>query len=340
MKAAMRVIATDRNLCDLAPLSTSCELDLEFGPAAANDFELRVPMDALPRGLAPGGYVYADGTEYGGTVDYVGADTTGRIHKAVYGGRSWHGIMNGKVIRPDAGNTHLAVTGEANAALLQLIGHLGLLDVFSVSNADSGFRLVGYRFARYAKGYEGACAMLASVGAKLSIRWTGRKVELAAVPAIDYASREFEGRTSPMWVKRSARRINHLVCLGKGELQDRVVADLFADEGGRVSDKQTLFGIDEIADVYDYSSAEIDELLEAGAKRLAELQEVDQCDVAGAGSEFCGIGDFIGGRESRVGSAELLVSGPVDKITVSATARGATVSCETTAPAARVTGAV
>lgn len=337
MTQAMRVVATDGDLRDIAPVARSCALELEFGPATANDFELRVPIESLPTGLAAGGYVYVDGTEYGGTIDYTGVDTAEKVHKAVYGGRSWHGILNGKVIRPDAGNSHLTVSGEANAILLQLVGRLGLLDVFSVAAADSGFRIAGYQFARYVEGYAGACTMLASVGAKLSMRWNGRKVEIAAVPAVDYTSDEFEGRETPMRAKRCSRRTNHLVCLGQGELQDRVVVDLYADAAGNVSENQTLFGIDEISNVYDYSSAEEDELIEQGSKKLAELQNADECDIDGVDGGTYGIGDVIGGRESRTG---LLVSAPIDRITVSVTARRTIVSCEAGNPAIRVTDAV
>ena len=61
------------------------------------------------------------------------------------------------------------------------------------------------------------------------------------------------------------------MCLGKGELAQRTVIDLYADESGNVSKTQSMFGIDEVERAYDYSSAEDADLEQEGIKRLKEL---------------------------------------------------------------------
>ena len=144
----MLLICTDASRRDLRALD-DCTMDMEFGDGGgdANTFELRMPVASAPEGLTFGSLVYVDGTEYGGIVDDVGSDTTGRIHKAVYGGRTWHGVLEGRVLRPDRGADYLSVSGEANAVLLQLVHRMGLAELFAVDASDSGIR-VGYRFAR------------------------------------------------------------------------------------------------------------------------------------------------------------------------------------------------
>lgn len=321
----MLLICTDASRRDLRALD-DCTMDMEFGDGGgdANTFELRMPVASAPEGLTFGSLVYVDGTEYGGIVDDVGSDTTGRIHKAVYGGRTWHGVLEGRVLRPDRGADYLSVSGEANAVLLQLVHRMGLAELFAVDASDSGIR-VGYRFARYVAGYAGLRAMLASAGAKLATRWDGGKVVLSAMPRRDWSREEFEGRRTPIKIKQASRPVNHLVCLGKGELAQRTVIDLYADESGNVSKTQSMFGIDEVERAYDYSSAEDADLEQEGIKRLKELQDASTCDVPELPNADFDVGDVVGGRESRLG---VFVTATIARKVVTIGRRGVTSSCE------------
>lgn len=321
----MRLICTDASWRDLCALG-ECTMDMEFGDGGddANTFELRIPVGSAPDGLAFGSLVYVDGTEYGGVVDDIGSDTTGKVHKALFGGRTWHGVLEGRVLRPDRGADYLSVSGEANAVLLQLVHRMGLAGLFAVDASDSGIR-VSHRFARYVAGYTGLRAMLAPAGAKLAMRWDGGRVVLSAAPRRDWSSEEFEGRRTPIRINLASRPVNHLVCLGKGDLAARTVVDLFADEDGNVSKTQTLFGVDEVELAYDYSSAEDDELEEQGRKRLAELQDASTCDVPELPSADFDVGDVVGGRDSRLG---IYVSAPIARKVVTIGKRGVTSACE------------
>lgn len=327
----MHLIATDPQRRDLGVVR-GCSLDMAFGDGE-NDFELRVPLDGPMRGIDAGSLVYADGTEYGGMVDDVGCDTAASVPCAVYRGPTWHGLLAGRVLRPDPGQDWLRVSGEANAVLLSLVHRVGLEDLFTASGTPSGFD-VSYQFARYVDAYSGIRAMLGSAGAKLGMAWDGGRVALSALPVVDHSAREFEGRRTGIRAVAAKRPVNHLVCLGKGELRDRLVVDLYADADGNVSQTQTLFGLDERAQVYDRSSAEAEELLEDGAKRLRELQDADECDVPSLPPGDYGIGDVIGAREGRMG---LYVTAEVTKKVVSVGKDGATVTCEAGSPRLRVT---
>lgn len=340
----MFVIATDPAGRDLGVVR-GCALELAIG-GGKDDFEMTVPVDRAPRGIGAGSRVYIDGTEYGGVVDDVGADTTGRYHRALYRGRTWSGVLESKVLEPNPGTTHLAVAGEANAALKSLVDRMGLAGLFEVAATDSGF--VCDSRLRYATSCSGMRAALAAatpsdgsrapLGARLAMRWTGRKVVLSAVPAVDRSGHEAEAERTSMRLVKAGRPVNHLVCLGGGEMAERTVVHLFADVEGAVSRGQTLFGLDERAALYDYGSAESDdELVERGVELLQGLQDADVCDVAGPPAGDYGIGDVVGGRESRMG---LHVTAPVVAKAVSISRHGATVTYEAGGAAMRVTRAL
>lgn len=321
----MHLICTDDRRRDLCALR-DCSLDMEYGDGgdAANTFELRVSTASAPKGLSFGSLLYVDGTEYGGVVDDVGSDTVGRAHKAVYRGRTWHGVLERKVLRPDPGADYLTVDGEAHAVMLALVHRMGLDGLFAVDASDSGFR-VSYRFARYAAGYTGLRAMLASTSRKLVMRWDGNRVVLSAKPVRDWSGDEFEARRTPLRINMAGRPVNHLVCLGKGELSQRTVIDLYADADGNVSKTQSLFGLDEVELAYDYSSAEDAELEEQGTKKLMELQQASTCDVAALPGSGYDVGDVVGGRDSRLG---VYVRAVVTRKIVRIGKTGAKVSCE------------
>lgn len=282
---------------------TDFDLDLAFG-SDENDFELE--MDAPL--LSGGEYVAIEGTEYGGVVDEIKTSTD--TPTVTYKGRSWHGMLAGKVLCPDAGADYLTVSGDANSVLASIVSRVGLSDVLKVESGGSGIYVSSYSFDRYCDAYAGILAMLKASGAKLrmsagqgGVRVWAEKVE-AFGDAIDSDVMDFTA-------DEVHRRVNHLIGLGQGELKDRAVSHWYADASGNVSQKQTFIGADEIAAIYDYSNAEPDKLAEETQKKLKELQgegSIDFTDV-GIGDGAC-IGDAVTARDNRTGRT---VTAPITK---------------------------
>jgi hypothetical protein len=104
-------------------------------------------------------------------------------------------------------------------------------------------------------------------------------------------------------MKKNIRAVNHLVCLGSGELENRTVIHLYADENGNVSQTQTQFGLHEYAAVYDYSSVESEEeLLKQGTERLKELWQPDEMVInLDDASDVYHVGDMVGATDSTTG---------------------------------------
>ena len=268
------------------------ELDLAFG-ADENNFECTI--QAGSHCCEPGYYLYAEGTEYGGIIDSIASDTD--TNDVTYSGRTWHGILNSKVLQPDSGSAYLVVSGEANSVIASLISRMSLTNLFEASSEDSGLKVSSYKMNRYIAGYDGIVKMLGSVGGKLNLTFQNGKVVLSATPAHDYSQdEEFDSSLIGFKSKKNFRSVNHLICLGSGELENRMVVHLYADENGNISQTQTRFGMDEYTAVYDYSSMESEEeLILNGTVELATLWGQDELQIAlDDNSDVYGIGDIVG----------------------------------------------
>jgi len=274
-------------------------LDLAFG-SGENDFECVIPSGS--HCCEEGFFLYIEGTEYGGIIDSIKVDTA--ASEITYIGRTWHGILESKIIEPGAGEDYLVMDGEANEQLAFLIDRLGLGDLFTVSKADSGIEVSNYKMNRYIEGYTGIRKMLKASGAKLHITFEKGMVELSAVPFVDYSEDEqFDEDQIEFIIKKNHRPVNHVICLGGGELAEREVVHVYADEAGGISDVQVFTGLDEITAKYDYTNAEsTEELKQGGIDIIKESWASDEVSID-FDSDASGydIGDIVGAKERITG---------------------------------------
>lgn len=245
-------------------------LDLAFG-SGENDFECKMEL-GTPE-CQPGYYLYIDNTEYGGVIDGISVNT--EENSMSYIGRTWHGILESKVIEPPDGQEYYYARGEANAVIAQLLELANVGIPFVASTEDSGIKISGYPL-RYRNMYDALTSMLAQANAKLTLKWQSGNVVLSAKLLTDYSLlEEFDSSQVQFSVKKLYRHVNHLICLGSGELLDRKVIHLFTDDNGGLQQylvnpdaqplqnsdyildksKQLIFGRDEYTEIYDYSNA-------------------------------------------------------------------------------------
>lgn len=289
----MVLVVHDPELGDVRELS-DFSLDLAFG-SDENAFELECDAAYAPE---EGQFVFIDGTEYGGVVDEAsyeaGRDASGTV---TCRGRTWHGILAGKRLLPDDGSARLSVDGKAGEVLASLIGRMGLSDLFSAASDGTE---VSYIFDRFCDGYSGLRALAKANGRKVSMRRKGGKVEISLPPAVDYANK-VDSDLLDFTLTSVYRCVNHLVCAGTGELEERAVVHFYADAAGEVSHTQTLFGVDEIAALYDYSNADEEKLEEEGRKKLQEYQTQGSVEVAAHDDIDVDVGDVISARDNAHG---------------------------------------
>lgn len=274
-------------------------LDLAFG-ADENDFECKIVRDN--HCCSSGFYLYYENTEYGGIIDDLEVDT--EADEITYTGRTWHGVLNSKILAPDSGEDYLILSGEANAVLGGLISRMGLSGLFVASSESSGINIANYQMNRYIAGYDGIRKMLKAFGAKLNILFENGFVELSAKPIVDYSKDDqFDTDQISFRIKKKGNPLNHVICLGKGDLAEREVIHVYADAKGNIVDEQVLTGIREVATTYENANAESsEELKQGGIDLIQESWNSNELEYDfDSDSESYDIGDVVGAKELVTG---------------------------------------
>ena len=256
---------------------TRYDYDLAYG-RDENDFELTVQLNDDYR-LDYQWYVYIPNTEYGGIIDKKNVSLNAK--EVTYKGRTWHGILAHKIIQPEVGyDYYTVVNDDSRLAVKEVIEYLGLDDLFEVvlDNDIDNVVKINYQFERYTDVYTGLRKMLLSGSnpQKMRLLYDGYKVKIVIENVIDYSlNEEWDSSQLSFSVEKNTRPVNHLICLGQGDLNERYVIHLFADENGGVQpyrhtdepvrdsdyildeSNKIMFGVDEVSEVYDNSNAQI-----------------------------------------------------------------------------------
>ena len=239
-----------------------------------------------------------DGTALAGVVDTVCPSVAEDGSSSVsYKGRTVQGVLAGKVLVPPAGQTHLTATGDLNECIRAVVESCGLSGYITVPSTASGFEVSGYRYRRYINAYDGLRMLCASVGARLRFRATGDGIELSAVSATTYG--DIPSERVAFDAERTYRPCNHMVGLGAGEGTARQVVHWYADEGGALSQTQTLTGVAEVAQTYDHSGSE--DLSADTRAKLAELQGQGTFTAALPDDAGLDVGDRVTAYASTTG---------------------------------------
>ena len=288
----MDMIWLTPDLTEIGPCYDNIDFDVGVPESATNDFQM---TGLIPAGV---GGVYCPDTEFGGLIEYQ--ETTNYDDSMKTKGWTWRGLLTQGVISPDSGQDYKIVSGDAHTVMIGILsGFLG--GFFHVPETLSGINISNYQFNRYCTILDGLTAMLDSVGAKMVIKAikpeNGRPVEvtLTAEPIKTIGDKYTVDSHVDITLTNNQMGINHLICLGQGELKDRTRVDLYIDADGRVGTTQYYTGLDERTEVYDYSSAEnTDTLISYGKRRLLEVASqksitINDADVSGD------VGDLVYG---------------------------------------------
>lgn len=285
----MDLIYTDKNRIEQGVLQN---FEVDFDTTNNKDFQITV---GIKNNVLQGGFWwYIEGTEYGGKVD--GYEVLTETNEIRYTGRNFRGILESKVIEPPTGQDHKIVSGNMQDVVSGLIAEKSLQDIFVVDASD--VVVSNHKINRYVTLYEGISAIATRYGLIPSFVVNDGKVHVSFRKPIDYSdANEYTQDDLNFSIKRSFSDVNHLICLGQGELKDRTVVHLYADAEGNVSDTQSLFGIDEVVAVYENTNAEDANILKTeGIEKLNELKNTDSFEVTIPDIDLQ-IGDIIGGIE-------------------------------------------
>ena len=275
------------------------EYDFEIGDVE-NSFLVTIPRPEW-ESVANDSRIYIPGTEYGGLYKRLESDT--KNNSVAVGGLTWRGMLQKRIISPLSGQDYATDSGELNAILGARVS-TAFPGLFVGSSESTGIT-VSFQYQRYVTMYDGLKALLKSVGYKMQIEYDQiqRKVVVSAVPIVDYSSEiEYSSDMSAdysMIIDRTG--INHLVCLGSGELRNRIVVHLYVDGNGVISQTQTFFGENEIAEVYDYAGASRDDLIQSGVDQLKGELNLNEFAIELESEREVQIGDVVGSRDYITG---------------------------------------
>ena len=251
--------------------------------------------------IEDGSRIYIPNTEYGGLFKRLEVDT--KKGTVAAGGYTWRGMLQNKIIIPPSGQDYATDSGELNAVIGARVS-AAFPGLFVGSSTPTGVT-VSYRYNRYVTLYDGLKAMLKSVGYKMQISYDqeAARVVVEAVPITDYSNQiEYSSDMNADYtMNMEATGINHLICLGQGELKNRTVVHLYVDGNGNISQTQTFFGVDEIVSVYDYAGATRDDLIQSGTEQLAQEVNKNTFKIELESEKDVAIGDVVGGRDYITG---------------------------------------
>jgi len=232
----------------------------------------------------------------------------GGLSTVTWHGRDWHGVLASKIIEPDRNNDYLTLSGTIPVIMRTLVSRAGLQGLFTVTEESADHKTT-CQFDRYVDLYSGLVKMLRASGLKLRLRNDGDKVAMSAMPVRTIGD-SIDSDLIDFTVKQAAHPINHLICLGKGELKDRTVIHWYADANGTFSHTQTLKGLDERTATYELSNAEADELEDKGRQKFQELRNASTIDVDIPDGIDADVGDLVTGRDNNTG---LVVTAEISK---------------------------
>lgn len=279
----VKIIVTKPTGEEQGNLTDGAKVDIDIG----NKCDFEIEIDSSEWNEERYGYgcrFFIPDTEYGGIIK--GIKSVSKTEKLTLSGYTWRGMLIYKIVEPPAGQDHLILSGDINEIITQLVGD-SFGSLFVVTSSKTGIEVSNWKVDRYVTLYDAIQKLLDQYAYRLNIKYIQPSgldygyVKLEAVPIKDYSEELEYSRESKadITVEDYRAGVNHLVCVGEGENQDRIVLHLYAQEDGSIGKNQYYYGVDEIAAVYDYSSADREKLEEGGIKRLQELQNHKKCDI-------------------------------------------------------------
>lgn len=285
---------------ELRPFPNDATMDFDLG--GENDVEITCTRGQLQMGY----WVMSPGTEYCALIEEMGVNTNSE--EETWRGNAIRKLLEQFIIQPPSGQDYRVVSGDANTILESVLGN-AYGGLFSFSEELSEIEISSYQFERYADSLTGITKMLATKNARLNIEVVqgganeAFEILISAVPIQDLSEEIEYSQDSKVNIniEESRRGINHMICLGKGDLKDRQVVHLYAQLDGSISQKQYYKGLQERTAVYDNNNAEdLDELIEGGTEKLQEEMNYKKMSLEVQDMDLQ-IGDIVGGRDYNSG---------------------------------------
>jgi hypothetical protein len=299
----MDFIITDAMLRDQGYLDSKSEIDIDVG--VDNDFQLKVRLSTYdPEIYAAGNYIYCLGTEYGGRLDDPEVSTSDE--NISFTGDTFRGMLAKRYIEPPDGESHRYISGELNTCIAALIkNQMGA--VFTASSRDTGVILENYKFDRYCSLLDGITKMLNSVEYRLNLEAVQAEdtfiVELSAMPITDYSDLIETSQDCDVnfTIKQYTNLYKYMLCLGSGELTERMVLHLHLRDDEKIELVDTFPDGEHVYLYNDSNTESEEELLSAATDKFKDINSTDTQQMTIPDNMEAELGDVIGGRDYITG---------------------------------------
>lgn len=298
----LEYIYTDANYNELGYL-THTDADIEIGEygVSKNDFELTLSLEDRDPLFTVGSLFYKEDTEIGGAIQHLKVNTSDNTIALI--GPTFRGLLEKEFVQPPAGSAYLTLNGEANACINILIGDrfdgLFVVDNIGASNINVRYDVRDINLLQALEKSLGAS------NAKLCIRHhIDGKVHLYAEKINDLSDTlQYDNDYQiDMIVKTESKPYNHILCLGKGELLDRLRINLYLQSDGSWSESNQVYtGLER--KTYKHEDVNVEdraELIKNATEKVAEANESDTLEIS-FDADDAELFDIVGAKENVTG---------------------------------------
>lgn len=254
--------------------------------------------------------VFVEGTEFGGEISGSIIDIA--ANTITYTGRTWRGTMSQYIVEPPAGQDYLIVSGNLKTSL-DLLDWNSHIEIAGTSYSGNTFQ-----FDRYITVFTGATSLLTAAQSdlRMAIAFESNGTTGTAVVTIQptrdltnliEVSQDYNDQIS-LKITRDGNTPKRLICLGQGELKDREVVNLYADDDWNIS--TTPIPDAYPVEVYDNTGSTT--LQADGTKHFKELIHNHQQIEVTINDIDVQLGDVISAKDVLTGQ---LVSAEITSIT-------------------------
>lgn len=298
----LEYIYTDADYNELGYLS-HFDADVEIGKygISKNDFELALSLEDRDPLFTVGSLFYKEDSEVGGIIQRLKINTSDNTIALI--GPTFRGLLEKEYVQPPAGSAYLTLNGEANACINVLIGDrfdgLFVVDNIGASNINVKYDV---RDINLLQALEKA---LGASNARLCIKHQiDGKVHLYAKKINDLSDTlQYDNDYQiDMTVKTESKPYNHILCLGKGELLDRLRVNLYLQDDGSWSESNQVYtGLDRKTYKHEDVNVESrDELTKNAIEKVAEANESDTLEIS-FDADNAELFDIVGAKENITG---------------------------------------
>lgn len=298
----LEYIYTDASYNELGYLAHA-DADIEIGKygVSKNDFELTLSLEDRDPLFTIGSLFYKENTEIGGVIQRLKINTS--YNTIILIGPTFRGLLKKEYVQPPAGSSYLTLNGEANACINTLIGDrfdgLFVVDNIGTSNINVKYDV---RDINLLQALEKA---LGASDARLCIKHQkDGKVHLYAEKINDLSDTlQYDNDYQiDMIVKTKSKPYNHILCLGKGELLDRLRVNLYLQADGSWSESNKVYtGLER--KTYKHEDVNVEdraELIKNAIEKVAETNESDTLEIS-FDADNAELFDIVGAKENVTG---------------------------------------